>query len=1025
MVPGRADWPKRVALGIGLIISAHGITILIAWYVHFVPLIQVFPGQPPTTRQGAFILLLLGGALALLAAGYRQASQFCAMVVGVLALLVFDEYIFNRDLGIDQLLGRGYVVEPGAAPGRISPLAALCYLGASIAFVAMARRRADRFASTIAGIIGSVVIAVGSVVLLTYLMRHPFAYSWGHFRHMSIQAAAALVLLAAGIMALAFQESRSRKAFPNWLPAGIGLGLSVGALGLWQALVAHEEGDFPLITNFALAGGVLAAMLVATTTYLAQKATWRSRELQEGKAEMERLFEASLDALLVTDRNGRIVNANQRVQTVFGYTREEVVGASIDNLVPNRLHDVHKTYREKYYADPVPRHLGLGLELCGRRKDGSEFQAEISLSPLRLGDELRVLAAVRDITERKHAQEALRRSEEQFRGVFETSPVGLALIGTDYRLVKVNPALCHMTGYSETELLELNPFHLTHPDDRETSIERAKSLFRGEIPYYQVEKRYLRKSGEIIWANLTASLLRDHLGRPMYGLGVLEDITERKQAQEALRLSEEQFRGIFEQGPIGLTLMGRDYHLVKVNAALSRMLGYSQSELLEMSPLDYTHPDDRGPTINIVERLFSTEAPVHKMEKRYVKKNGDVIWASLNASVLHDQEGRPSYGMGMIEDITERKRAEEELRAVNQRLSLATQSASMGVWEWDVSTELAIWDDRLFQIFGIPKKSPVAREDWERRIHPDDLYKIEGFMANVFGGKTQESAEYRIIRPDGSLRHISVSGGPLLDNNGRIISMIGIAVDITERKQMQLAIEASSRLSSLGMMAGGVAHEINNPLSVIHAMASDLVEAVATDGPVQADMVARKAAIIRETAERIARIVKSLRQISREGSGDMFHPASLNKIVADTLEICRAKFKAHGVELLLPDNMPETSIPCREVQIEQALLNLLQNAFDAVVDQHGERWVRLTVQPGRDSVVISVLDSGPGIPRELRSRLMEPFFTTKPVGKGTGLGLSLSKTIAEDHGGRLEYDEDHGRTRFSLVLPVVGKAEAA
>jgi C4-dicarboxylate-specific signal transduction histidine kinase len=208
-------------------------------------------------------------------------------------------------------------------------------------------------------------------------------------------------------------------------------------------------------------------------------------------------------------------------------------------------------------------------------------------------------------------------------------------------------------------------------------------------------------------------------------------------------------------------------------------------------------------------------------------------------------------------------------------------------------------------------------------------------------------------------------------------------------------------------------------------MASDLVEAVAGEGGAPPGMVARKAGIIRETSERIARIVKSLRQISREGSGDRFHPASLAKIVTDTLEICRAKFKAHGVELLLPRTIPEMNIPCREVQIEQALLNLLQNAFDAVVEQPGERWVRLRIEPNERSVGISVLDSGPGVPLEFRSRLMEPFFTTKPVGKGTGLGLSLSKTIAEDHGGRLEYREDHGHTCFSLVLPVARKAEAA
>jgi PAS domain S-box-containing protein len=1152
MLSGRADWRRRVTLGIGVTVGAFCAAVFLAWYAHFIPLIQISPGWPPLTREGSLTLLLSAASLAFLAGGRERTSAVFASVVIVLGMLICFEYILDRSLGIDELLGSGYIVESGAAPGRASPFAAICYLGTGIALFALSNRRASRHAPAIAGIIASVLVAAGSVVVLTYLMRHTSTYAWHHSRRISVQSATALALLGLGIMILAAQESRSRKAMPRWLPLGIGLGLAVGALGVWQVLNEHEVSEHLLISNVIVGGGMLGALLVAALVDLAQKSTLRNRELQEGKAEFERLFEASLDGLLVTDRDGRIVGANRSVQTLFGYDRDEIIGASIENLMPTGSRDLHGLHRKQYWADPTARPMGRGLELRGLRKDGSEFLADVSLSPLRLEEKLRVLAAVRDVTDHKQAQEALRESEERFRGVFETSPVGLALIGTDYRLAKVNPALVRMLGYSEAELMNMNPFDLTHPEDREMSKRWAERLFGGEIPSYQVEKRYVRKTGEIIWVTLTATILRDHQGRLLFGLGVIEDITQRKQAREALRRSEEQFRGVFEQGPIGITLLGRDYRLAKVNAALCRMLGYSESELMTMSPIEYTHPDDRDATVNVVERLFSTEAPIRAWEKRYVKKSGEVIWANLTASLLHDQQGRPLYGMGMIEDITERKRAEEELRTLNERLSLATRiasvgvwdwdmrtnvvvwddaafemfglpkvnplryedyvsrvhpddlakireteervvrektrvslefrifrtdgalrylsvaagpvidergnvvrmvglaiditerkraeeelrilnqrlslaarSASMGIWEFDLRTEIAIWNDRLFEIFGIPQKAQVAREDWERLIRQEDLGKIEAFIAAVVSGKTQEAIEYQITRPDGALRYLSVMGGAVLDNDGNVTGMVGIALDITERKELQIALEASARLSALGMMAGGVAHEINNPLSVIHAMASDLVEMAAAEGLSHSDVVARKGSIIRETAERIARIVKSLRQISREGSGDRFHPTSLSKIVNDTLEICRAKFKAHSVELLLPGAIPEMDIPCREVQIEQALLNLLQNAFDAVVEQQGERWVRLRVAPGHGSVAISVMDSGPGIPAELRPRLMEPFFTTKPVGKGTGLGLSLSKTIAEDHGGRLEYSEDHGHTCFSLVLPMARKAEAA
>jgi C4-dicarboxylate-specific signal transduction histidine kinase len=274
---------------------------------------------------------------------------------------------------------------------------------------------------------------------------------------------------------------------------------------------------------------------------------------------------------------------------------------------------------------------------------------------------------------------------------------------------------------------------------------------------------------------------------------------------------------------------------------------------------------------------------------------------------------------------------------------------------------------------------------------------------------------------------VEVALSPLRQEGERLV--LAAVRDITERKQLEEDLEStrvqaitSARLSALGVMAGGIAHEINNPLGIIHAMASDLTE-MTEEGAMTPEAVAGKSAIIRQTAERIAKIVKSLRQISREGISDPLRPTPVAKIVDETLEICRAKFKANGVELLLPGAIPDVRVFCREVQIAQALLNLLQNAFDAVLEQEGERWVRLEVKNGNDSVAVSVIDSGPGVPLEVRPRVGEPFFTTKPVGKGTGLGLSLSKTIAEEHGGNLEYDEDQGHTRFSLVLPVVGKGQ--
>jgi PAS domain S-box-containing protein len=983
-------------------------------------------------RMTALEFVLCGISLVLLSHVRKETARVLALIALSIAALVALEYALHVDLGIDQLLGRDYVHVRTSSPGRMSPMTALGFLVTGLALAALSTRKPTKYGPAIAGILGSMVAAIGAMGVFAYLLGNQEAYGWAQLSRAGLLTVAGLVLVGIGTFALAWQETGESQTLPRWLPISIGLGLGAGTLGLWQALMVHRESQLPMLSYIILGIGIAGASLIAIAVSQAQKIRLRSRQLQEGKEAFERLFEASPDALLVIDHEGRIVRANQRTATIFGYACEELMGQSIENLVPENLRDLHRAHRQGYYSNPGTRPMGEGLNLNARRKDGSEFPVDVLLSPLHSRGKLQVLAAVRDITERRRAEEALRESEERFRSVFEISPIGLALIRPDYRLAKANASLSRMSGYSEAELTGKTPFDFTHPEDLQKSMAFAQSLFKGEIPFYQIEKRYVKKSGEIIWATMTATILRDQQGRPLLGLGMMEDITERKEAQEALRQSEERFRGLVEQGPIGIALMDRDYRLLKANEALCRMLGYSPSELLGKSPLDFTHPDDRQATIDLTERLFVAQVPMRKLEKRYLKKNGEVIWANVTASLIHDQQGKPLYAMGMIEDITERKRAEEELHALTQRLALATRSASIAVWEWNLVTGLGIWDDMMFQIFGIPKKTQITREDWAHLILPDDLAKTEGFLSSIVRSKTQHAVEFRIVRPDRSLRYLSALGGAAVDKSGGVTGVVGIAMDITERKQLEQDLETaraqaitSARISALGTMAGGVAHEINNPLAIIHTMASDLTETAAEQESVQPQVVAHKSGVILQTAERIAKIVKSLRQISREGASDPFRPTPLAKIVAETLEICQAKFKANNVELILPRAIPELIVPCREVQLAQALLNLLQNAFDAVLEQEGERWVRLEVEEGHGSVVVSVIDSGPGIPPKLRSRIMEPFFTTKPVGKGTGLGLSLSKTIAEDHGGSLEYSTDHGHTRFSLVLPLAAKAEAA
>jgi C4-dicarboxylate-specific signal transduction histidine kinase len=236
-----------------------------------------------------------------------------------------------------------------------------------------------------------------------------------------------------------------------------------------------------------------------------------------------------------------------------------------------------------------------------------------------------------------------------------------------------------------------------------------------------------------------------------------------------------------------------------------------------------------------------------------------------------------------------------------------------------------------------------------------------------------------------------------------------------ELRENRAASIHSAKMAALGEMSGSIAHEVNNPLTAIRLRADRLLR-LADKGGLDLAMVVDSAREIDKTVARIARIVDALRSFARDVEKDPLRGESVSQIVKDTIELCAERFRQHSITLQIADIPEELWVACRGVQISQILLNLLSNAHDAVEGQPSA-WVRIAAEAkGPDEVALTVSDSGPGIPEDLRNRIMEPFFTTKELGKGTGLGLSVSKGIAEAHGGRLTYDPDARHTRFVLTL---------
>ena len=379
-------------------------------------------------------------------------------------------------------------------------------------------------------------------------------------------------------------------------------------------------------------------------------------------------------------------------------------------------------------------------------------------------------------------------------------------------------------------------------------------------------------------------------------------------------------------------------------------------------------------------------------------------------------------------DVTERAQAETNLQVAEERFRVAAQSLSDVLYEWDIRSSVE-WFGNIDGLLGYaPGEFPRTLEAWVDILHPEDRDRVWRAVDRQLRGEAPYDIEYRVRREDGGWRHWLARGTALRDASGTPYRWIGAITDVTDRKALeaeraQLEIQARhhQKLEAIGTLAGGVAHEINNPITGIMNYAQLIADAAAP-GSRAAEYAGE---IVRET-ERVATIVRNLLQFARHEK-QAHSPARLADIIEQTLSLLRAVFRREQITLTMdvPEALP--ALNCRSQQIQQVLMNLLTNARDALNEKYpghdADKTIRITVQrfeqAGRSWLRLTVADQGPGIPSEIQARIFDPFFTTKPRDKGTGLGLSISHGIVQDHHGRLHFETAPGTgTQFHLDLPV-------
>jgi PAS domain S-box-containing protein len=743
--------------------------------------------------------------------------------------------------------------------------------------------------------------------------------------------------------------------------------------------------------------------------------------LYESERRYQALFESAGDAILVM-RGERFVDCNPKALQLFGCTREQLVGQTPFAFSPPGQADGSDS--REAGLQRIERALRGEVDSFDwrcQRLDGSVFEAQITLTRLDETESQHLLAHVRDVTHSREAERKMRESEARFRGIFGSAGIGMAVVDMRGRLIESNPALRTMLGYSESELAGMAFADFTHPGDVDADVHLFTELMQGKRESYQIEKRYLRKDGQIVWGMLTASLVRSPNGEPQDCLGMAEDITGRKRAEAARRESEERFRILFECAPDGYYLLDLNGVFRDGNRAAEQLVGYRREEIIGKT-LQEAGLLSAGELEKAV-RLLAGCARGDAVDEEFqlVRKDGGTVDVEIRALPIDTADGKAV--LGAVRDITGRKRVEQALRESEEASRTIIETAPDGVYIVAETGQIVEVNEAACRQVG------YSRE-----------HLLQSRLCDIVAPRLAESAARRLqerasgmfetahLRADGtevplelSVRYLIFRGQP---------AWLAIARDITERKQaekehasLKQQLERAQKLESVGRLAGGVAHDFNNLLTVINGY-SDLVLNELREGDPLRDHVEE----VRKAGERAAGLTRQLLAFSRQQIVEP-RPLNLNAIVADSGNMLR-RLLGEDVELVT-DLDPSLGVVMADLgQVHQVLMNLAVNARDAM--PHGGTLTVKTANaeldesfaaghpgiiPGRFAM-LAVTDTGTGIGEEIQGHIFDPFFTTKPEGEGTGLGLSTVYGIVRQCGGAIAVTSEPGRgAAFQVYLP--------
>jgi len=785
-------------------------------------------------------------------------------------------------------------------------------------------------------------------------------------------------------------------------------------------LGVYREKPLSLMSALRYSAMVLVPLLLILLTVflwswsLRKQVTSRTKELRKSEEFQRSMIACSPVALYGIDLDGIVLTWNASAERLFGWTADEVIGRPLP-IIPEDKQEEFAGIRRQL----MEGHGFVGLEVIRRKKDGLLFLGSLSVAPIKGagGDIIGIMGAMLDISERKRMEAALQESEALFRKLFEEHAAVKLLLDSDTgQIIDANKAAEAFYGWPRDQLkrMKIQDINTLSSEAVKRELEKARARNR---TYFEFQHRL--SDGSIRDVAVFSSNI-EVKGRDVLH-SIIQDITERKRAEELLRASEERFSKVFRASPIAMSIASlSDGKLTEVNDVWCKLMGFSKEEAVgyNVEKLKIVDHEQRSK----LRKEFLSKGYLRLVESEITTKSGNKK-SILTSSELITIKDEP-FSINSVIDITEWKRAEEALRYHEVLLREKGRIAKIGGWEFDPATGKGTWTEEVARIHDLSLDDQTNFERGMTFYQGESRVKIEQAVKEAVELGKPYDLELELVTSKGVAKKVRTIGRPMVEN-GRVVQVRGSFQDITERCRLEEQVQQAQRLESVGRLAGGVAHDFNNMLTVILGYAELMLTDLSPTDP-----HFEKVRQIMEAGIRSRNLIRQLLAFSRK---QVLQPEVLDlNAVVRNLEKMLRRLISEDIELMthLAENLG--AVEADPGQLEQVIMNLAVNARDAMTGggkltidtaevRLDEEYARNheDVKPG-DYVMVAVTDTGQGMDEQTRSKIFEPFFTTKEQGKGTGLGLATVYGIVKQSGGNIWCYSEPGRgTTFKVYLPRV------